>query len=50
VAAAANVYVIGVADRAGYKVTFIQFLRYSLLVTMVSLIIATVYLWLRYLL
>jgi len=50
VAAAANVYVIGVADRAGYKVTFIQFLRYSLLVTLVSLVIAAVYLWLRYLL
>ncbi|KPK22295.1 MAG: hypothetical protein AMJ76_00050 [Dehalococcoidia bacterium SM23_28_1] len=50
VAAAANVYVIGVADRAGYKVTFLQFLRYSLLVTLVSLVIATIYLWLRYLL
>jgi Na+/H+ antiporter NhaD/arsenite permease-like protein len=50
VAASANVYVIGVAERAGYKVTFVQFLRYGLLVTMVSLIIATVYVWLRYLL
>jgi len=50
VAAAANVYVIGVADRAGYKVTFLHFLRYSLLVTLVSLVIATAYLWLRYLL
>ena len=50
VAAAANVYVIGVADRAGYKVTFFQFLRYGLLVSTVSLAIATVYLWLRYLL
>ncbi len=50
VAAAANVYVIGVADRAGYRVTFFQFLRYGLLVTMVSLVIATVYVWLRYLL
>jgi Na+/H+ antiporter NhaD/arsenite permease-like protein len=50
VAASANVYVIGVADRAGYKVTFFQFMRYSLLVSMVSLAIATVYLWLRYLL
>jgi Na+/H+ antiporter NhaD/arsenite permease-like protein len=49
VAAAANVYVIGVAERAGYKVTFVQFLRYSVLVTMVSLVIATVYVWLRYL-
>jgi Na+/H+ antiporter NhaD/arsenite permease-like protein len=50
VAAAANVYVISVADRAGYKVTFFQFVRYGLLVTMVSLMTATVYLWLRYLL
>ena len=50
VAASANVYVIGVAERAGYKVTFVQFLRYGLLVTMVSLVIATVYVWLRYLL
>ena len=50
VAAAANVYVIGVAERAGYRVTFVQFLRYSVLVTVVSLVIATVYVWLRYLL
>jgi Na+/H+ antiporter NhaD/arsenite permease-like protein len=50
VAAAANVYVIGVAERAGYRVTFVQFLRYSVLVTMVSLLIATAYVWLRYLL
>jgi len=50
VAAAANVYVIGVAERAGYKVTFLQFLRYGLLVTSVALAIATVYVWLRYLL
>jgi Na+/H+ antiporter NhaD/arsenite permease-like protein len=50
VAAAANVYVIGVAERAGYKITFLHFLRYGLLVSMVSLLIATAYLWLRYLL
>jgi len=49
VAAAANVYVIGVAERAGYSVTFFQFVRYSVLVTMVSLLIATAYVWLRYL-
>ena len=49
-AAAANVYVIGVAERAGYRVTFLQFLRYGVLVSMVSLLIATAYMWLRYLL
>jgi Na+/H+ antiporter NhaD/arsenite permease-like protein len=50
VAAAANVYVISVAERAGYRVTFFQFVRYGLLVTMVSLVTAAAYLWLRYLL
>lgn len=50
VAAAANVYVISVAERAGYKITFFQFLRYGVLVTTMSLVVATGYLWLRYLL
>jgi Na+/H+ antiporter NhaD/arsenite permease-like protein len=50
VAASANVYVIGVAERAGYKVSFVQFLCYGVLVTMVSLVIASGYVWLRYLL
>ncbi len=50
VAAAANVYVLGIAERAGYRITFFQFLRYGVLVTMTSLVVATGYLWLRYLL
>jgi Na+/H+ antiporter NhaD/arsenite permease-like protein len=50
VAAAANVYVLAIAERAGYKVSFVQFLRYSLLVTGMSLVVATGYLWVRYLL
>ncbi|MDP2948955.1 MAG: ArsB/NhaD family transporter [Chloroflexota bacterium] len=50
VAASANVYVIGVAERAGYRITFMQFLRYGVLVSAVSLVIATAYVWVRYLL
>jgi len=50
VAASANVFVIGVAERAGYRITFMQFLRYGVLVSAVSLVLATAYLWLRYLL
>jgi Na+/H+ antiporter NhaD/arsenite permease-like protein len=50
VAAAANVYVLGIAERAGYKVTFFQFMRYGALITIISLAVATGYLWLRYLL
>jgi Na+/H+ antiporter NhaD/arsenite permease-like protein len=50
VAASANVYVAGVAERAGYKLSFLEFLKYGGLVTLVSLVLATIYLWLRYLL
>jgi Na+/H+ antiporter NhaD/arsenite permease-like protein len=50
VAASANVYVAGVAERAGYKISFLEFLKWGGLVTVGSLVLATVYLWLRYLL
>jgi len=50
VAASANVYVAGVAERAGYRISFLEFLKLGGLVTLASLALATVYLWLRYLL
>jgi len=50
VAASANVYVAGVAERAGYRISFLEFLKYGGLVTVASLVLATAYLWLRYLL
>jgi Na+/H+ antiporter NhaD/arsenite permease-like protein len=50
VAASANVYVAGVAERAGYRISFLEFLKYGGLVTVASLVLVTIYLWLRYLL
>jgi len=50
VAASANVYVAGVAERAGYRISFLEFLKWGGLVTLASLVLASVYLWLRYLL
>ncbi|HKZ51328.1 MAG TPA: SLC13 family permease, partial [Dehalococcoidia bacterium] len=50
IAAAANVLVVNLAERAGYRITFGQFLRHGALVTAISLAIAMLYLWLRYLL
>ena len=50
VAASANVYVAGVAERAGYKISFLEFMKWGGLMTLASLVLATVYLWLRYLL
>jgi Na+/H+ antiporter NhaD/arsenite permease-like protein len=49
VAASANVYVVNMAERAGYKISFFAFLRYGVFATLASIVIATVYLWLRYL-
>lgn len=49
VAAAANVYVVNVADRAGYKISFLPFMRYGVAVTVASLVLSSLYLWLRYL-
>ena len=49
VAASANVYVVNLAERAGYRINFFMFLGYGFLVTLASVTVAAVYLWLRYL-
>ena len=49
VGASANIVVANLAARDGHPITFMQFFRYGLGVVAVSLLISTVYLWLRYL-
>jgi Na+/H+ antiporter NhaD/arsenite permease-like protein len=49
VAAAANVAAAGMAARAGRPIGFIQFLRVGVPVTLVSMLMATAYIALRYL-
>jgi Na+/H+ antiporter NhaD/arsenite permease-like protein len=48
VAAAANVAASGMAARAGVPITFWTFLKYGLPVTVVSLLLATAYVIVRY--
>jgi Na+/H+ antiporter NhaD/arsenite permease-like protein len=48
VAAAANVAASGMAARAGQPIGFLTFLRYGVPVTVMSLILATVYVMVRY--
>lgn len=48
VAAAANVVVIGIAARARRPISFWEFTKYGLLVTIVTLLVAWPYVWLRY--
>lgn len=48
IGASANVVVAGIAKRNGHSITFWEFTRYGLVVAVVTLLIATPYLLLRY--
>jgi Na+/H+ antiporter NhaD/arsenite permease-like protein len=48
VGASANVVILGLAERAGQRITFWQFTKYGLVVTLVTVALAVPYLWLRY--
>lgn len=48
IGASANVAVLGIAERAGHKISFLRFLAYGMPVMIMTLTIAHVYLWLRY--
>lgn len=49
VGAAANVIVVSLADKSGHPISFKHFLRYGFITTFMSLVLASVYVWLRYL-
>jgi Na+/H+ antiporter NhaD/arsenite permease-like protein len=49
VGASANVVVANAAARAGHPIGFVAFMRYGAIVVVMSLVIATGYVWLRYL-
>ena len=49
VGAAANVVVANLADKSGHPISFSHFMRYGFIVTIMSLVFASVYVWLRYL-
>jgi Na+/H+ antiporter NhaD/arsenite permease-like protein len=48
IGASANVVTTGIAERAGYKITFMRFVKEAAPITIVSLIISSVFLLLRY--
>jgi Na+/H+ antiporter NhaD/arsenite permease-like protein len=48
VGASANVVVLGLAERAGQRITFWQFTKYGLVVALVTVVLCVPYLWLRY--
>jgi Na+/H+ antiporter NhaD/arsenite permease-like protein len=50
IGASANVILASIAEREGHPITFGAFLRYGLPVTIGTVLISTVYIWVRYLL
>jgi Na+/H+ antiporter NhaD/arsenite permease-like protein len=48
IGASANVVVLGLAERSGHKISFLRFMAYGTPVMILTLLISTVYLYLRY--
>ena len=49
IGAAANVIVSETSAHKGYPITFMRFLKYGFVTMLISLVISTVYIWLRFL-
>jgi Na+/H+ antiporter NhaD/arsenite permease-like protein len=50
IGASANIIVVGISEKIGYPISFTAFLKYGFPAMILSLLISTVYVWLRYLL
>lgn len=48
IGASANVIVVGMAENAGQKITFLRFMKYGVPTTILTVSIAAVYVWIRY--
>ena len=49
IGASANVILAGISEREGHHIRFVEFMKYGIPVTIISLIIGTIWVWLRYL-
>jgi Na+/H+ antiporter NhaD/arsenite permease-like protein len=48
IGASANVVALGLAERAGHRIRFVEFLKYGVVVSVTTVAISAAYLWLRY--
>ncbi len=48
IGASANVIVVGLSEKAGYKITFTQFLKYGLPVMFLTIFLSMIYVYVRY--
>ena len=49
IGAAANVIVCETAHKHGYKISFVEYLKYGVSITLISLLLSTIYIYLRFL-
>jgi Na+/H+ antiporter NhaD/arsenite permease-like protein len=40
--------VVGMSEKAGHKITFVRFLKYGVPVTLLTIILSMIYIYLRY--
>ena len=50
IGASANVILAGISEREGHHIRFVEFMKYGIPVTIMVLVIGTIWVWLRYLL
>jgi Na+/H+ antiporter NhaD/arsenite permease-like protein len=48
IGASANVIVVGMSEKAGKKISFMKFMAYGMPIMIVTVVISTIYVWLRY--
>ncbi|NLI28955.1 MAG: hypothetical protein GX423_02635, partial [Nitrospiraceae bacterium] len=48
IGASANVIVVGIAEQAGRPISFFRFMLFGMPVMVMTITVATVYVWLRY--
>lgn len=48
IGASANVIIVGMAERAGKKISFLKFMAYGMPIMIITVILSSLYVWLRY--
>lgn len=48
IGASANVVVLGIAERSGHRIRFVEFVKYGAVITLLTVGLSTIYLWVRY--
>jgi Na+/H+ antiporter NhaD/arsenite permease-like protein len=48
IGASANIIIVGVAEKSGKKISFVKFMAYGMPIMIMTVMISTIYVWLRY--